>query len=104
MDGSDGRTDLRLNHPDSLAFYHRYTTKADGTTLFIGEYPCSSSLCPNCWDPLLILFLRSLARCLPRKENLQGLGWLLASAWASVAASRHLTAICAPLTSAFGTA
>jgi hypothetical protein len=36
MDGSDGRTDLRLSHPDSLAFYHRYTTKMDGSALYVG--------------------------------------------------------------------
>ena len=36
MDGSDGRTDLRLNQKDSLAIYHRSTSKLDGSCLLIG--------------------------------------------------------------------
>ena len=36
MDGSDGRTDLRLSHPDSLGIYHRSSSKPDGSALLIG--------------------------------------------------------------------
>ncbi len=62
MDGSDGRTDLRLTHPDSLAFYHRHTTKMDGSTLFIGAltsplaFPCFmiSPIC--CSRPVAVAY------------------------------------------------
>ena len=37
MDGSDGKTDLRLNKSDSLGIYHRSTTKPDGSVLLVGE-------------------------------------------------------------------
>jgi len=50
MDGSDGRTDLRLAHPDSLAIYHRDTTKMDGSVLYIGtmtQPPTSTRASPG---------------------------------------------------------
>ena len=36
MEGSDGRTDLRLSRADSLAMYHRTSTRDEGSILFVG--------------------------------------------------------------------
>ena len=36
MDGTDGRTDLRLSRADSLAMYHRTSTRDEGSILFVG--------------------------------------------------------------------
>lgn len=47
MDGSDGRTDLRLSHPDSIGVYHRSSTKPDGTALLIGSQPLTQQLIPQ---------------------------------------------------------
>ena len=40
MDGSDGRTDLRLSKPDSLGMYNRFSLKEDGSMLLIGSFTC----------------------------------------------------------------